>query len=789
MEHHPMNSSFTFALVQFHMRMYRLRMSFLSSGNMSRYIIIITICLLKALTSFSQLDSSEATVSAPKWYRDFLRESSFVPGYSVTQIEDQKAWKWECIGPNVRPEELNPGGKAIPAYAVNRGNGTGRINYLFVHPTDQQRVWACSPTGGLWYTHNGGKHWHTGGTDQLPISGVSSVAVNLQNHKQWIVATGDGDDQFMFSNGIWITSNAGRSYFNINGNDPSTAFPFNQYEDATFIGEVVCKPDVFSYAMVASNKGLWVCEDIFGGKGNSWLARVTGRIRKANQKWKRVVEGNFYDIEIIPHPTESENIIVAAGEKLVVSYDGGSSWETMPQPEYQDPERYRFLRLSVEYSPALPYFLQVAVTCSEGATASKSGESSIQLFDLKTKTWIKIKDLRGDVSGMNSTRARAFAVSPKDSRLMLVANVQPIYRSLDGGRKFSKIEKNQMHDDVHHIEFAPDGETVWASHDGGVSVSYDRGISWQPMDVGIGAANVFGLSVAQIEKHQVAFGGYDTGGNFLHDDKWWHVSWGDGFETITSPEDPNVVFTTMQNGMIQASTPDGNFEDARSANSKSEWHTWIRMHPVDHNMIFCGGTRLMRSKDLGMKWEPIFDCKRQDTALYSVYRYFMSPAHPDVMYAYVLDDETKMRPQLWMTKNIRETHADSVKWTRVSHVPIDGWIMNMSIDPMNPEKFWLLYNRFEADGKIWYFDGKKYLDKSQNMGGAKCESMATDHETGRIYVGSNYGIFTRMPDDKKWTLLTGLPGTYIKSLDINYTRKELVVGTFGRGIWVGELVR
>lgn len=751
--------------------------------------LITILNLFLCLHLNAQIDTNEVKVSSPPWYKNYLKEKSYAQGKSAQDITNTKEWNWTCIGPDVKPEELNPGGKAIPAYAVNRGNGTGRINYLFIHPEDPQKLWACSPTGGIWFTRNGGKHWHQGGTDQLPIAGVSSVAINLNDPRQWICATGDGDDQFMFSDGVWITNNSGKSYYNINGSDPATALPFKFDSEPTYIGEVVSKPDNFGFVLLASNKGLWICDDVFGGKRNSKLARWTNRIKKTSQKWKRVVDGNFYDIEIISHPTESENIIVASGEKLVVSFDGGLTWETMPQPKYAEPEKYKFLRLSVEYSPAMPYFLWVAVTSSESATASKSGEASIQLFDLKSKNWTHVKDMKGDVTNLNSTRARAFAVSPKDARLILCGNVQPIFRSVDGAVKFSKTEKNQMHDDVHHIEFAPDGETVWASHDGGVSVSYDRGISWHHADDGIGAANIFGLSVAQSEKNQVAYGGYDTGGNFLRDGKWWHVSWGDGFETITSPADPDVVFTTMQNGMIQATTPDGNFEAARSANSKSEWHTWIRMHPTEHEMIFCGGARLMRSIDLGKRWEAIFDCRKQDSTLYSVYRFFMSPSHPDVMYIYVLDDETKVQPEIWMSENIRATNTDDIVWTKVSHIPVEGWIMSIVIDPIDHKKFWLLYNRPEGDGKIWNFDGKKYLDKTQNMGGAKCESMIMDHNTGRLYVGSNYGIFTKMPDDKEWLLLKGLPGTYVKTMDINYTTNELVVGTFGRGVWTGALLR
>jgi len=58
----------------------------------------------------------------------------------------------------------------------------------------------------------------------------------------------------------------------------------------------------------------------------------------------------------------------------------------------------------------------------------------------------------------------------------------------------------------------------------------------------------------------------------------------------------------------------------------------------------------------------------------------------------------------------------------------------------------------------------------------------------RMYIGTNYGIFTKTKSDAQWTLLSGLPGTYIRALDINYTTNKLIVGTFGRGIWQGDLL-
>jgi hypothetical protein len=58
----------------------------------------------------------------------------------------------------------------------------------------------------------------------------------------------------------------------------------------------------------------------------------------------------------------------------------------------------------------------------------------------------------------------------------------------------------------------------------------------------------------------------------------------------------------------------------------------------------------------------------------------------------------------------------------------------------------------------------------------------------RIYIGSNYGVFTKRESETQWTLLSGLPGTQIKTMAINYVARKLVVGTYGRGIWWGDLL-
>jgi hypothetical protein len=36
--------------------------------------------------------------------------------------------------------------------------------------------------------------------------------------------------------------------------------------------------------------------------------------------------------------------------------------------------------------------------------------------------------------------------------------------------------------------------------------------------------------------------------------------------------------------------------------------------------------------------------------------------------------------------------------------------------------------------------------------------------------------------------MAGIPGTFVKSLAINYANRKLIAGTFGRGIWQVDLI-
>jgi hypothetical protein len=156
------------------------------------------------------------------------------------------------------------------------------------------------------------------------------------------------------------------------------------------------------------------------------------------------------------------------------------------------------------------------------------------------------------------------------------------------------------------------------------------------------------------------------------------------------------------------------------------------------------------------------------------------------MYVYVLGDP-KHVPLIFRTFNVLAEKPALIKWERID-LPAEGWLGGLAIDPDDPEKFWLAYKGYKDEGKVYRWTSSKWLDIGKGLGYAVVESMIIQSDSDeRLYLGTNYGIFTRNKFEDEWKLLTGLPGTYIKSLDINYVTRQLVVGTNGRGIWLGDL--
>ena len=87
-------------------------------------------------------------------------------------------------------EEIGPIAPNLPG-RNNVWSGIGRVNAIAVSPKDADDLFLGSAQGGIWKTTNGGSNWSFIEIPEMPMFGVSDIAVSTKNPDVIYVATGD----------------------------------------------------------------------------------------------------------------------------------------------------------------------------------------------------------------------------------------------------------------------------------------------------------------------------------------------------------------------------------------------------------------------------------------------------------------------------------------------------------------------------------------------------------------------------------------------------------------------
>jgi len=167
--------------------------------------------------------------------------------------------------------------------------GIGRIETIWVNPTNDQHILFGSKSGGFWKTINGGIDW-TNTTDFLVSTGVNSITVKPNDHEEVLISL-----RSSFSGrtkGIYRSSNGGDTWLETNFN------PINNGElsDISIINKVIYHPRIPDLVFVSTDKGLY------------FSYNLTDWTRSNLPNNQATFDQNISDIEF--HPT-NDNIIYA----------------------------------------------------------------------------------------------------------------------------------------------------------------------------------------------------------------------------------------------------------------------------------------------------------------------------------------------------------------------------------------------------------------------------------------------------------------------------------------------
>ena len=108
------------------------------------------------------------------------------------------------------------------------------VNCIAFDPINHNTIWIGSPAGGLWKSSDGGSNWDTN-TDNLPVIGVSHIAIDPYNSQVMYIVTGDSYATDTYSIGVLKSTDGG-----LNWN--TTGLSYNITQEKT-VNKVIINPN------------------------------------------------------------------------------------------------------------------------------------------------------------------------------------------------------------------------------------------------------------------------------------------------------------------------------------------------------------------------------------------------------------------------------------------------------------------------------------------------------------------------------------------------------------------
>lgn len=708
----------------------------------------------------------------------------FFPSFFFCQVSGAA---YTCLGPFSLPSQ-----------------NMGFINAFYSGDAEGNLVYAGSLYGGLWkgvYQNDlsGLPTWRWENiTDTWPYpgTGISAVEVRPGTNAQTIyIGTQMGGNArlFAYGHGILKTTNGGKSWRQV-----GPPVKIEDKKEVDFFKMCPEDPDV----MIAR-----IGKEIFYTT-NDWknfaqlhppIQNTDINMHLADVEWKPGDKKTFY------LTTRCE-----AGVKgeFYATHDGGKTWTDMRHGVVAGN-----IQLDVVRKKGLENFIFMA-HADNGAY--------LQVYD--GKSWSRNRNSYAVFSGSGYWNME-LEVNEEDTAVMYLSMTQ-VAKSKNGGRSFQTISEYygvNTHADVRDMKIlkATAGgkeDVVAMANDGGVSFSLPGTTdtkSWKNINgYGLAVSQFWGLGTSEVNPAIVMGGGQDNGLYTYNNGEWSNQTSGigDGYDVCISDLDPAYAIG-------QGNSPGLSYTSNFGASWKGTQyppqpcHLFRRPMYIDKSTHkFWIGHHQLYMKDnangkADAKWVQrsfIPDIKsRSDVLFNSVVNSFAiggkNGATGLMAYHGPIWQSDSLKGKLFYTTNLNDEKPEWKDITRLA--PMLNWreIADMSIDPDDPDKFYLLWwdpyagfaSEFMQMEIIGNADSLVFTDLTGNLPKIPRNRFVMENNSGgTIYMATDSGIYVtnkEMLREKRWERFYSnekpLPFCNISDMEINYASNRLYIATYGRGIW------
>ncbi len=653
---------------------------------------------------------------------------------------------WVSMGPINTPIILNNGKK--------RGNG--RINCIAFDPVEADIIWVGSPAGGLWKSIDGGSNWTTN-TDDLPVIGVSHIAIDPSDNQVMYIVTGDANATDTYSIGILKSIDGGSTW-----NTTGLSYTVDQTKT---VNKVIINPNFTDSLYAVTNSNILISADA----GDTW--QTVGII------------GRWRDIEMKPDNT---NVLYAAkqssgGSNIYKSIDGGANWSLI-NSGVATSGKYRPLIAVTANNPEVIYALYSASDYSFHALykSSNAGDTwTMQSNSPNILAW----DTDGTGSGGQAWYDLSLGVAPNNENLVYVGGVN-IWRSDDSGLTWdidassgNGPNYSYMHVDQHAFEFNPHTNVAYAGNDGGVYKYMDILNKWVDISDGLEISQFYNLGLAKSNPNRLVAGAQDNGTEMLTNSTWDAIRGSDGMECAIDHYDDNIIYSESQYGGLKKSYNGGNnWDNIKPVSYEGGWNTPYEMHTINNNLIVIGYDEVYRSTSGGAAWDSISFNVSNGAAIRSI-----ALAHSDQDYVYAAS-----------YSKIKVTKDAGASWSYIKPGLANYNMTDIAVATNNPNRAWVTFSDYNNTHKV--YETNDAGASWENISGSNLPGLPVNcivYQGGAnddLYIGTDVGVYYKDNTMTEWVPFSnGLPNVIVTELEIHYDEGTISAATFGRGVWESPL--